>query len=158
MNNKLITQRYDLQMALREEYFIKNIEEFVIENSHLFENAESLVALNKIREYLSTRKIFFDSVKEQLNITKKEISACCQHEVLKKNYDQAICLICGHWDFIKDVQYNHFFIEDTDFYSESNIIEIINRIAINNQNIFDVFEDYIAESKENKMKIYRRVR
>lgn len=158
MNNLLMLERKKIFEEMREDYVIDRIKKFLKEKERKFSAPESLEALKKIKEYLKAKEDEMKLLDVKRTEIDKKIKNCCKHEILKKNYDQAVCLICGHWDFIKDVDYSHYFIEEMELYESEEIYEIIYKIAENDEDILAVFWDYIEALDLKKTKVYRRVR
>lgn len=158
MNNLLMLERKKIFEEMREDYVIDRIKKFLKEKERKFSAPESLEALKKIKEYLKAKEDEMKLLDVKRTEIDKKIKNCCKHEILKKNYDQAVCLICGHWDFIKDVDYSHYFIEEMELYESEEIYEIIYKIAENDEDILAVFWDYIEALDLKKTKVYRRIR
>lgn len=158
MNNLLMLERKKIFEEMREDYVIDRIKKFLKEKERKFSAPESLEALKKIKEYLKAKEDEMKLLDVKRTEIDKKIKNCCKHEILKKNYDQAVCLICGHWDFIKDVDYSHYFIEEMELYESEEIYEIIYKIAKNDEDILAVFWDYIEALDLKKTKVYRRIR
>lgn len=156
MNNELLTKRYQLFGKLDDCHVIDRINKFLEKYEKEFTTEQSKEAISRIKNYLSTKVKEKNNLDLQKENIRSEIKATCKHEILTKNYDQAICLICGHWDFIKEINYDHFFFEDLMYPEERYIYEIIYKIAINDEDIFEVFEDYVDSIELNKAKVYKR--
>ncbi len=156
MNNELIVKREELYKKFRKEQTIQNIKDFLVKYEKEFSSVESKKAIERIKQFLALKEKEEQSLEIEKIDLKKQIMISCKHEILKKNYDQAICLICGHWDFINEISYRHYFLEDLMYPEEEKIYEIIYKIAINGQDVFEVFEDYLSEIELDKVKVYYR--
>ncbi len=156
MNNELLVKREELYKKFRKIQTMQNIKDFLVKYEKEFTSEESKMAIERIKQFLVLKEKEEQSLEIEKIELKKQIVASCKHEIVRKNYDQAICLICGHWDFINEINYSHYFLEDLMYPEEEKIYEIIYKIATNNQDVFEVFEDYLNEIELNKVKVYYR--
>lgn len=156
MNNELLVKQYTLFEKLNNRHVIEKINSFLEKYETEFTTEQSKEAISRIKEFVNGKVKEQTSLELEKEKIRNEIRTTCKHEILRKNYDQAVCLICGHWDFIKEVNYNHFFFEELMYPEENYIYEIIYKIAINDENVFEVFEDYIDNIELNKAKVYKR--
>lgn len=156
MNNELLVKREELYKKTRKCQVVDRIKDFLDKYEKEFTSVNSKEAIKRIKQFLIQKEEENQTLEIERIILKKEIMATCKHEIVKKNYDQAICLICGQWDFINEINYSHYFFEDLMYPEEEEIYEIISKIAINNQDVFEVFEDYLDKIELNKAKVYCR--
>jgi len=156
MNNGLLIKREELYKKARKCQVVDSINDFLTKYEKEFTSGNSIEAIKRIKQFLVQKEKENQTLEIERIALEKEIMSTCKHEIVKKNYDQAICLICGHWDFINEINYSHYFFEDLMYPEEGEIYEIISKIAINNQNVFEVFEEYLDQIELNKAKVYCR--
>lgn len=156
MNNELLVKREELHKKFMKTLTMQYIKDFLVKYEKEFSLAESKKAIERIKQFVVLKEKEEQSLEIEKIELEKQIMTSCKHEIVKKNYDQAICLICGHWDFINEIRYKHYFLEDLMYPEEEKIYEIIYKIAINCQDVFEVFEDYLSEIELDKVKVYYR--
>lgn len=165
MNNKLIA---DIERNRKRNYLLSNIVpelEILVKNGSVFTKEESIKALSKIKERLI---LLHEELKNSYVIVKKmrrELYECCTHEALIKRDNYYECAICGECFMLEGINFNCFLVDSLE--ERSNLYYIIsciiNEIAIQDENIFDVFEDRLYEryknyNKEDNLLVYRRSR
>lgn len=165
MNNKLIA---DIERNRKRNYLLSEVVpelERLVKSSDVFTKEESIEVLNKIRDRLV---LLQGELKESYVATRKmrkELNECCTHEVLIKRSNYYECAICGECFGLENIDFNTFLLEclDERYYLFVIVSDVISEIAINNENIFDVFEDRLYEryknyDKEDNLLVYRRSR
>jgi hypothetical protein len=157
MNNGLFVKSKELSVQIKNcGYDVHMIQIFIDNYGPLFQEETSKEALIKIKEYLRLQKTKIGKLRRKENNVRKKIEASCNHEILRENNDQAICMLCGKWFWTKEVSFKHIFIVgDGGFY---NIYNIICTIAENDEDILDVFENYCASNvdKLDGFRVYNR--
>ena len=166
MNNKLIADIYINEK--RKDLLCKVVPELegLINNSSKFTKKESIKALSIIKERLI---LLQEELKNSYVIAKKmrrELDECCTHEVLIKKSNYYECAICGECFGLENIDFNTFLVEclETDYYLYNIILsDIIGKIAMNEEDFFEVFEDMLYERyKEHNdldnLLVYRRSR
>lgn len=166
MNNKLIA---DIERHRKRNNLLREVVpelERLVKSSSTFTKEESIKALSIIKE----RLIFLqEELKNSYVIAKKmrrALDECCTHEVLIKRDNYYECAICGECFGLENIDFNTFLVEclETDYYLYNVILtNVISDIAINNKDIFEVFEDMLYEryKKHNdidNLLVYRRSR
>lgn len=165
MNNKLIA---DIERNRKRRDLLRNVVpelERLVKNSDTFTKEKSIEVLNKIRESLV---LLSDELKNSYVMAKKmrmELRDCCTHEVLIKRSNYYECVICGECFGINDINFNCFLVESLE---QKTILYyiiscVINEIAINDDDIFNVFEDmlyykYKDYDDSDNLLVYRRSR
>ena len=166
MNNKLIADIYKNEK--RKDLLCELVPELekLIKNSRIFTKKESIEALNKIRDRLV---LLNEELKNTFVTARKmrwELRQACTHEALIKRDNYYECAICGECFKFENIDFNTFLVEclETDYYLYNVILtDVITDIAINNKDIFEVFEDMLYEryKKHNdidNLLVYRRSR
>jgi len=165
MNNKLIA---NIERHRKRGDLLRNVVpelERLVKNSDTFTKEESITALNKIRDSLV---LLSDELKNSYVMAKKmriELRDCCTHEVLIKRSNYYECVICGECFRIDDINFNCFLVDSLEespmlYYTISCII---NEIAINDKDIFIIFEEMLYKKykdydNSDNLLIYRRSR
>ena len=165
MNNKLIA---DIERNKKRNYLLGNIVpelEILVKNGGAYTKEESMEALNKIRDKL----VLLQSELKNSNVIarklRRELYECCTHEILIKRSNYYECAICGECFRLENIDFNTFLIDSLE--ERSNLYYIIScivsEIAMNDGNIFDVFENRLYEKyreyyKEDDLLVYRRSR
>lgn len=93
----------------------------------------SIQALNNISQFINKESLRAENLSEKLNSLNAKIKDKCSHEILIKNYDRPICIICGT-SFYKDVNFRHYYIESLEYNDIQTINNIIKEIAYNDEN------------------------
>lgn len=157
MNNELIRNKKELEKKTGDIYYkINKIENLLKKSAGKFKSEESLQALKEISEYLKLKQEEEKALSQKFDECKRQIIASCKHEILISNYNQEICMICGRL-VCSDKTAPEYYLVETNYRNE--IYSIINKIAEEDKDIMDVFEDYITKSKMlEKVRIYRRTR
>lgn len=166
MNNKLIA---DIERNRKRNYLLGHVVpelEKLVKNSGTFTKVESIDALNEIKDKLV---LLNDELKNTYVMAKRmrrELDECCIHEVLIKRENYYECAICGECFKLENIDFNTFLVEclEPDYYLYNVILsDVISDIAMNNKDIFDVFEDTLYEKykeydREDNLLVYRRSR
>lgn len=166
MNNKLIT---DIERHRKRNNLLREVVpelERLVKNSSIFTKEESIKALIIIKERLI---LLQEELKNSYVIAKKmrrELAEYCTHEVLIKKSNYYECAICGEYFGLENIDFNTFLVEclEPDHYLYNIIAsDIIGEIAMNEEDIFEVFEDMLYERyKEHNdldnLLVYRRSR
>lgn len=165
MNNKLIA---DIERNRKRNYLLGNIVpelEKLVKNGGAFTKKDSIEALNKIRDRLVLLQGELKDSYVAARKMRKELNECCTHEVLIKRSNYYECAICGECFMLENIDFNTFLLEclDESHYLFVIVSDVISEIAINDGNIFDVFEDRLYEKykeydKEDNLLVYRRSR
>ena len=165
MNNKLIA---DIERHKKRNYLLSGVVpelERLVKSNNVFTKEESIEALNKIRDRLV---LLEEELKESYVIAKKmrrELYEGCTHEALIKRSNYYECVICGEYFMLEGINFNCFLVDSLE--ERSNLYYIIsciiNEIAIQDEDIFDVFENKLYEKykeydKEDNLLVYRRSR
>lgn len=76
---------------------ISNLKEFLKENEENFKEAESIKALQSIKNYLIKKEEYLKGIEQQSKDISKELSSTCKHEIaIKQNpFSGYSCLICN---------------------------------------------------------------
>lgn len=166
MNNKLIT---DIERHRKRNNLLREVVpelERLVKSSSIFTKEECIKALSIIKDRLI---LLHEELKNSYVIAKKmrrELDECCNHEVLIKKSNYYECSICGECFKFENIDFNTFLVEclETDYYLYNVILsDIISDIAINNKDIFEVFEDMLYEEYKthndiDNLLVYRRSR
>ena len=165
MNNKLITDIYTNEKRndlLRE--VVPELEKLV-KSSSAFTKKESIEALSIIKERLI---LLQEELKNSYVATKKmrwELRQACTHEVLIKRDNYHECAICGECFMLDGINFNCFLVDSLE--ERTNLYYIIscliNEIAIQDEDVFNVFEDKLYEKYQeyddiDNLLVYRRSR
>ena len=166
MNNKLIANIYINEK--RKDLLCKVVPELekIIKNSSKFTKKESIEALSIIRDKVV---LLQEELKNTFVAARKMrwgLRQACTHEALVKKSNYYECAICDECFKLDDINFNSFLVEclETDYYLYNVILtNVISDIAINNKDIFEVFEDMLYEryKKHNdidNLLVYRRLR
>ena len=161
MNNKLIVEKE--RLIERRDLLIDVIPKLktILKNSSVFTKEESIIALERIKKYLELLNEEEKNNRVSMKKLHKEIYNSCTHDVIiKENNEKNIyeCCICHEYFVLDDINFNCFLIDDVDGKQMSwfsLISHIIKEIAINDDDIFEVFEDKLY-SKNNNLLVYRR--
>ena len=137
----------------------------LVKNSISFTRKESIEALNKIKDRLV---LLQTELKESYVIAKKmrkELNESCTHEVLIKRDNYYECVICGECFGLENIDFNTFLVESLEERANLYYITscVISEIAMNDEDIFGVFEDRLYKNyknydKEDNLLVYRRSR
>ena len=165
MNNKLIV---DIERNRKRNYLLSEVVpelERLVKSSDVFTKEESIEVLNKIRDRLVLLQGELKDSYVAARKMRKELNECCTHEVLIKTSNYYECAICGECFMLENIDFNTFFLEclDERYYLFVIVSDVISENAINDGNIFDVFEDRLYEKykeydKEDNLLVYRRSR
>ena len=165
MNNKLIADIYKNEKRndlLRQ--IVPKLEKLV-KSSSVFTKKESIEALNEIKNRLTMLQ---EELKNSYVAAKKmrwELRQACTHEALIKRDNYYECAICGECFMLDGINFNCFLVDSLE--ERANLYYIIscmiNEIATQDEDIFDVFEDKLYEKyKEyddsDNLLVYRRTR
>lgn len=165
MNNKLIA---DIERNRQRNYLLGYVVpelERLVKSSSTFTKKESIEALSIIKERLI---LLQEELKNSYVATKKmrwELRQACTHEVLIKRDNCYECAICGECFMLDGINFNCFLVDSLE--GRANLYYIIscviNKIAIQDEDIFDVFEDKLYKKyKEyddiDNLLVYRRSR
>lgn len=162
MDNMLIMQKEKL---IERRYFLNDVipilKGFLNQNSSKFTNEESLLALNKIRQYLLTLEEEAKGIYTNSKIVRRQLNETCTHDVLKKEYGKNIysCSICHDYFTIDDIDFDCFLTDciENDPHADNIIWNIILDTASKGESIFDVFEEKLLDKSDNIM-VYRRTK
>ena len=165
MNNKLIA---DIEMNRKRNNLLRDIVpelEKLVKSSSTFTKEESIEALNEIKERLVLLKEEENNSYIMVKKKRFELRQVCTHEALIKRDNYYECVICGECFKFENIDFNTFLLEclDERHYLFVMASDIISEIAMNDEDIFDVFEDRLYEKykdydKEDNLLIYRRSR
>lgn len=165
MNNKLIA---DIERNRQRNYLLGHVVpelERLVKSSSTFTKEESIEALNKIKERLLSLQ---EELKDSYVMARKmrrELDKCCTHEVLIKRANYYECSICGECFMLDGINFNCFLVDSLE--ERTNLYYIIscliNEIAIQDEDVFNVFEDKLYKKyKEyddiDNLLVYRRSR
>lgn len=165
MNNKLIA---DIERHRKRNNLLRDIVpelEKLVKSSSAFTMKESIGALNKIKERLLSLQEELKNSYVMARKMRRELDECCTHEVLIKRANYYECSICGECFMLDGINFNCFLVDSLE--ERTNLYYIIscliNEIAIQNEDVFNVFEDKLYEKyKEyddiDNLLVYRRSR
>ena len=165
MNNKLIA---DIERNRKINNLLRDIVpelEKLVKSSSTFTKEESIEALNEIKNRLT---ILQEELKNSYVMARKmrrQLDECCTHEVLIKRANYYECSICGECFMLDSINFNCFLVDSLE--GRANLYYIIscmiNEIAIQDEDVFNVFEDKLYEKYKNyddinNLLVYRRSR
>jgi len=159
MNNDLLTKNKKLHEEEKSLYFTISQIESVLKNKSFFSTPESIIALEKIKKYLESKKNRLLTIEQEQKKLRKEIRDTCHHEIIIKTDLNTNCAICNRL-FINPPEFEHILVEydghiNPSFYH--SIDSSINEIASKNGNLLDEFEDKIID-KIKQIRLYRRTK
>ena len=163
MDNKLIAE---IEVRSKREKILDNvipeIKRLLNVDSSKFTKEESIVALEKIRDYFVSLDEEYKSHFTNIKSLYLTLYDTCKHEVLMRENNSNICkcAICGERLIIDDINFDCFLIDSIEgnhMNSWSLISYIIKEIASNDEDIMEVFEDKLY-SKNDSLLVYRRSR
>jgi len=155
MNNDLMKKRYELYKELHMIEINLNDLEKIMKSEKIFLEPESIIALDKIKKYITNTKNRKQQVCDELGVVEKEIRDTCKHELLKTNYDQCICMLCNKWFFANKVNFEHILLENME-YDSHEINNILKEIIYSDEQILDTFIERTSQKELHKVRIYRR--
>lgn len=165
MNNKLIA---DIYKNGKRNDLLKEIVpklETLVKNSDTFTKKESVTALNKVRDSLVLLRDELNSSYVKAKGMRKILRNSCTHEIIIKKSNYYECVICGECFKLDDINFNCFLVENLEECSMLYYIIscIINDIAMNDEDVFSVFEDMLYDKYKNygdsdNLLVYRRSR
>lgn len=166
MNNKLIANIYINEK--RKDLLCKVVPELerLINNGSKFTKEESIKALSIIRDKVVMLQ---EELKNTFVAARKMrwgLRQACTHEILVKKDYYYECAICDECFKLDSINFDAFLVEclETDYYLYNVILaDVISDIAINNKDIFEVFEDMLYERYKKRndidnLLVYRRSR
>lgn len=134
----------------------------IINCNNFFKKEESIRVLNEMKDYYEKLEKEHDELLIRKRLLQDKIKDNCNHEILFKedilNNNYCNCLICRKNFLLKEIDFNCYILTGyrecfTNYYLE----QIIYKIASFNQNVLEVFPEYLKqEEKLNNLKIRRR--
>lgn len=144
---------------------IHSLYKFLQEYENCFTKKESIEALKNIKQYLKEKENEIKNLEIEYKKTRMELNKNCKHEVLidsnnrltcssNKNFTCSIC----HKSFnLKDIDFHCIILEKdvriSSYFPDDDIGEIIYQIFSKDEDIMEVFENYVDCEK---IRIYRR--
>ena len=118
---------------------------------------ESIEALNNIKKHIEEKRNYYNELETKVEELKRKLwKGKCQHEILYKNYDQYVCIICDRWFYRKDINFDYFYVELGNQSELSKFNKIIEKIILNDEKFFEVLENCVEEETIENIKIYKR--